>query len=103
MTTGGRYSRELGGYAAMVNKHRNLGISVEQRRRFVETMSVAADDAGLPDDPEFRSALLAYLEWGTRLALQNSQRPYAKRRLLGVPPMSGTVLLVTAASRRLHS
>ena len=46
---------------------------MEQRWRFVETMSVAADDAGLPDDPEFRSALLAYLEWGTRPALANSQ------------------------------
>jgi hemoglobin len=68
-----RYSNELGGYAAMVSKHRNLGISAEQRRRFVELMSVAADDARLPDDPEFRSALLAYLEWGTRLALSNSQ------------------------------
>ncbi|MDQ6799077.1 MAG: oxidoreductase, partial [Actinomycetota bacterium] len=51
----------------------SLGISVEQRRRFAETMSVAADDAGLPDDPEFRSALVAYLEWGTRLAMGNSQ------------------------------
>ncbi len=67
------YTDDLGGYSRMVSKHRDLGISVEQRRRFVETMSVAADDAGLPDDPEFRSALLAYLEWGTRLALQNSQ------------------------------
>ena len=35
-------------------------------------MSLGADDAGLPDDPEFRSALLAYLEWGTRLAMHNS-------------------------------
>lgn len=68
-----RYSEELGGYGRMVGKHLELGISVDQRRRFVELMSVAADDAGLPDDPEFRSALLAYLEWGTRLALQNSQ------------------------------
>ena len=68
-----RYSEELGGYGRMVSKHLELGISVEQRRRFVDLMSVAADDAGLPDDPEFRSALLAYLEWGTRLALQNSQ------------------------------
>ena len=57
----------------MVRKHLDLGITVEQRRRFVATMSVAADDAGMPDDPEFRSALMAYLEWGTRLALQNSQ------------------------------
>jgi hemoglobin len=40
-------------------------------------MSRAADDAGLPADPEFRSALVAYLEWGTRLAMHNSQ-PDAK-------------------------
>jgi hemoglobin len=36
-------------------------------------MSLAADDAEMPDDPEFRSALVAYLEWGTRLAFANSQ------------------------------
>ncbi|HEX3393672.1 MAG TPA: group II truncated hemoglobin [Acidimicrobiales bacterium] len=67
------YTDEFGGYTVMVDKHRNLGISAEQRRRFVALMSAAADDAGLPDDPEFRSALLAYLEWGTRLAMSNSQ------------------------------
>jgi len=33
----------------------------------------AADDAGMPQDAEFRSALVAYLEWGSRLALGNSQ------------------------------
>ena len=32
-----------------------------------------ADDAGLPSDPEFRAALVGYLEWGTRLAMHNSQ------------------------------
>jgi hemoglobin len=68
-----RYTRELGGYERMLGKHRGLGITPEQRRRFVSLMSVAADDAGLPDDPEFRSALMAYLEWGTRLASHNSQ------------------------------
>jgi hemoglobin len=67
-----RYTRELGGYERMLARHRGLGIGAEQRRRFVSLMSVAADDAGLPDDPEFRSALLAYLEWGTRLAMHNS-------------------------------
>jgi hemoglobin len=36
-------------------------------------MSLAADDADLPSDPEFRAALVGYLEWGTRLALHNSQ------------------------------
>jgi hemoglobin len=32
-----------------------------------------ADDIGLPSDPEFRSALVAYLEWGSRVAVINSQ------------------------------
>ena len=50
-----------------------LGITAEQRFRFASLMSLAADDAGLPDDPEFRAALVGYLEWGTRLALHNSQ------------------------------
>jgi len=66
----------LGGYERMLDAHRGLAITPEQRLRFASLMSAAADDAALPDDPEFRSALVAYLEWGTRLALANSQ-PYA--------------------------
>ncbi len=68
-----RYTRELGGYENMLARHRGLGIAPQQRARFVSLMSEAADDAGLPEDPEFRSALMAYLEWGTRLAMHNSQ------------------------------
>jgi hemoglobin len=68
-----RYSEELGGYERMASKHVNLGIAIEQRQRFVSLLSLAADDAELPADPEFRSALLAYAEWGTRLAMHNSQ------------------------------
>jgi hemoglobin len=68
-----RYSEELGGYERMLGKHRGLAITPEQRFRFASLMSLAADDAGLPDDPDFRSALVAYLEWGTRLAMHNSQ------------------------------
>lgn len=62
----------LGGYQRMLEHHRGLGITAEQRFRFASLMSLAADDAGLPDDPEFRAALVGYLEWGTRLALHNS-------------------------------
>ncbi len=68
-----RYTQELGGYERMVAKHRGLAITSEQRFRFATLMSRAADDAALPADPEFRSAFAAYVEWGTRLALQNSQ------------------------------
>jgi hemoglobin len=68
-----RYSEELGGYEHMVARHRDLSITPPARHRFVALMSLAADDAGLPVDPEFRSALVAYAEWGSRLALANSQ------------------------------
>lgn len=57
----------------MVTKHKDLAITPEQRLRFATLMSRAADDAGLPDDPEFRSAFMAYVEWGARLAMHNSQ------------------------------
>ena len=67
------YTERRGGYAAMLAHHRDLGITAAQRFRFASLMSLAADDAGLPDDPEFRAALVGYLEWGTRLAMQNSQ------------------------------
>jgi hypothetical protein len=30
-------------------------------------------EAGLPNDAEFRSAFEAYIEWGSRLAVENSQ------------------------------
>jgi len=67
------YTEELGGYERMLHKHLDLGITEEQRFRFASLMTLAADDADMPNDPEFRSALVAYLEWGTRLALGNSR------------------------------
>jgi hemoglobin len=66
------YSAHEGGYEHMVAKHRGLGITPEQRLRFVTLLSQSADDAGLPGDPEFRAAIMGYAEWGTRLAVHNS-------------------------------
>ncbi|TMK73265.1 MAG: oxidoreductase [Actinobacteria bacterium] len=68
-----RYTDDLGGYENMLAHHRGLGITPEQRFRFASLMSLAADDARLPGDPEFRAALVGYLEWGTRLAMHNSE------------------------------
>ena len=67
------YTEQLGGYERMLAHHRNLGITPEHRFRFASLMSIAADDAELPADPEFRAALVGYLEWGTRIAMGNSQ------------------------------
>jgi len=67
------YTERRGGYEHMLERHRDLAITAEQRLRFVTLLSRAADDAGLPADPEFRAAVMGYAEWGTRLALHNSQ------------------------------
>jgi hemoglobin len=68
-----KYTEEHGGYPHMVSKHLGLAIREEQRARWAQLISLAADDAGLPSDPEFRSGFMAYIEWGTRIALANSQ------------------------------
>lgn len=79
------YTERHGGYSRMLAHHRDLAITAEQRFRFASLMSLAADDAVLPDDPEFRAALVGYLEWGTRLALANSQPGAAVAESAPVP------------------
>lgn len=68
-----RYTEEHGGYPHMLAKHRDLALTEEMRRRWVSLICDAAEDVDLPADPEFRSAFVAYIEWGTRLAVANSQ------------------------------
>lgn len=36
-------------------------------------LSRSADEVGLPADAEFRAAFTAYLEWGSRIAVENSK------------------------------
>jgi hemoglobin len=79
------YTAGLGGYEHMLGKHRGLAIEPEQRLRFVTLLSRAADDAGLPDDPEFRAAIMGYAEWGTRLAVANSAPDAAPAEHAPVP------------------
>jgi truncated hemoglobin YjbI len=67
------YTNSRGGYHSMLEHHRNLGISAEQRLRFASLVSLAANDADLPGDPDFRAPLVGYLEWDTQLAMHNSQ------------------------------
>ncbi|MFG1998507.1 group II truncated hemoglobin [Spirillospora sp. NPDC048911] len=68
-----RYSDERGGYHHMVTQHLGKAIKEPQRRRWVSLLMDAADEVGLPGDPEFRAAFTGYIEWGTRIALGNSQ------------------------------
>ncbi|MFZ3559499.1 MULTISPECIES: antibiotic biosynthesis monooxygenase [unclassified Streptomyces] len=63
------YSEQYGGHSHMVAMHIGKAVTEPQRRRWVNLIQDAADEAALPTDAEFRSAFLAYIEWGTRLAV----------------------------------
>jgi len=67
------YSETRGGHAHMIARHLDRQLTQEQRRHWVALLLDCADEIDLPDDPEFRSAFVAYLEWGSRLAVINSQ------------------------------
>ena len=67
------YSQERGGHHAMIKHHLGKHLNETQRKRWMGLLLECTDDCGFPQDPEFRSALVGYLEWGTRLAVINSQ------------------------------
>lgn len=67
------YSETEGSHYAMINKHLQKHLTEAHRKRWIELLLQTADELSLPDDPEFRSAFMAYLEWGTRIAVLNSQ------------------------------
>ena len=67
------YTSHLGGHPAMIRKHAGRALTEDQRKRWMQLLLECADEVGVPSDPEFRSAFVGYLEWGTRLAVINSQ------------------------------
>lgn len=67
------YSERLGGHPHMIRKHLGRSLNEALRKRWIALLIECADELAVKDDPEFRSALVAYLEWGTRLAVLNSQ------------------------------
>ena len=67
------YSETYGGYNRMISQHLGKALTEKKRGRWVELISLSAQEAGLPSDPEFQAAFHAYIEWGSRIALENSQ------------------------------
>jgi hemoglobin len=66
-----RFTRELG-FQYIIDVHRHLRITDEQKHRFVTLYLEALDEAGVPDDQPFRDAVRAHLEFGSDVAQQNS-------------------------------
>jgi truncated hemoglobin YjbI len=67
------YSETCGGYDRMISQHLGKALTEEKRARWVQLICRSAEEAGLPGDPEFQAAFRAYIEWGSRIALENSQ------------------------------
>jgi hemoglobin len=66
-----RFSRELG-FAHLIAVHRGLRITEVQRQRFVDLYMAALDRAEMPSNPAFRDAVREHVEFGSRVAMQNS-------------------------------
>jgi hemoglobin len=58
-----RFTAEYGDQSGLLQMHAGNGDMSDLGRRFVECFAAAADDAGLPADPRFRSVLRAYMQW----------------------------------------
>jgi len=82
------YSLSCGGQSAMLGIHSRNEMEDDLGAKFVECFVNAVDDAGLPDDPEFRSALRAYMEWAVSDVLVYSPRDAVVPGALPVPRWS---------------
>ena len=65
-------SNDKGSHAGMVSHHVGKMLDEPKRKRWMQLLLETADEVGLPEDPEFRSALVGYVEWGSRIAVINS-------------------------------
>ena len=66
-----RFTQQVG-FQHLIDVHRGLHITEIQRRRFVELYLAALDAAGMPADEPFRGAVREHIEFGSRVAMQNS-------------------------------
>jgi len=70
-----RIAEAFGGPAFSGDAAQRPSFAEAQRARWVTLASRAADDAVLPADPEFRAALMSYLDWSSRVN-DSSARPW---------------------------
>jgi hemoglobin len=66
-----RFTRQLG-FHYLIDVHRHLKITDEQRDRFITLYMESLDEAGLPDDERFRRSVQSHLAFGAKVAQQNS-------------------------------
>jgi hemoglobin len=78
-----RYSESYGGHSAMLAIHAGDGADADLGLRFVACFVQAAEDAGLPPDPELRACLRQYMEYA--VAEVDSYSPAGSKVPAGLP------------------
>lgn len=68
------FTADLGGHQSLLRSHLGLSITDEQRVRWVELMDRAVTKE-LPPGQELHDTVMAYFDWGTRIAQQISAMP----------------------------
>ena len=71
------YSRSCGDESFLLDIHAHNGDMGDLGERFVTCFVAAMDDAGLPEEPEFRRAMADYMRWAVDRVLEVS--PYEAR------------------------
>lgn len=68
------FSTGCGSETSVLRMHSGNGDITDLGRRFVACFDAAMDDAALPSDPDFRSALHAYMVWAVDRVLAHEDR-----------------------------
>jgi len=76
------YSAILGDIGPMLRRHAKQDISETERKRFFELASRAV--ARVVEDPRLREPIVAYLDWGTHVAVENSKPDHVPNVNAGV-------------------
>jgi hemoglobin len=83
-----RFSQTCSDETALLRLHSGNGDMADLGRRFVTCFMQAADDAQLPDDPGFRAALRAYMEWAVAEVIAYPDRDAVVPENLPIPRWS---------------
>jgi hemoglobin len=82
------YTTLHGDHSAVLGIHAGTGADEEFEPRFVACFMQAFDDARLPDDPDFRGAMRAYIEDATREVMSYAPSGSAVPGAMNVPRWS---------------
>lgn len=79
------YSETLGDIGPILGRHANLDITDAQRGAFVACAKSAVEALVPATQQPAREAILRYVEWGARVAVENSKPTHLPDPAAGVP------------------